>query len=503
MNLREQYNELVERSKRWTLLESCGWLLGWEEQTYMPAGGVEHRGNQLASLAGVVHEQRTHPRVGELLGNLEASDFCANSESVEAVNLREWRRDYDRAVRMPQDLVEELARTTTLAQRQWVEARQKANYRQFEPWLGRVIELKRRQADAIGYTSHRYDALLDEYEPECRAGALAELFGRLRGPLVELVQELKGAKRRLDRSIVEREFPIDRQRFLGESAAAAIGFDFAAGRLDVTAHPFCSSIGPGDCRITTRYNPHFFNDAFFSTLHEAGHGMYEQGLPVEHFGTPMGQATSLGVHESQSRLWENAVGRSRSFWEHFFPRVRQAFPSPLAGVTAADFHRAVNSVQPSLIRVDADEVTYNLHVMIRFELELALLSGDLPVAEVPAAWNEKYRSYLAVVPPDDAKGCLQDIHWASGLVGYFPTYALGNLYAAQLFRRAKSDLGGLDESFRRGDFAPLVEWLRSKIHRHGRRFVPSRLIAEATGEPPSHEPLLESLRSKYHELYEL
>ena len=279
--------------------------------------------------------------------------------------------------------------------------------------------------------------------------------------------------------------------------AAAIGFDFDRGRLDTAAHPFCSGIAPGDCRITTRFNPGDFTDGFFSILHEVGHGLYEQGLDPDHQGTPMGESVSLGVHESQSRLWENAIGRSRPFWEHWLPQARRIFRGPLVDVPLDAFLAAINRVEPSLIRVEADEVTYNLHILIRFELERALIGGGLAVGDLPAAWAEKYRDYLGVVPPDDASGCLQDIHWAAGLFGYFPTYTLGNLYAAKLYRKADADLGGLDPSIARGDFSGLLGWLRERVHRQGQRLRAGDLIREATGAGLDTEPLVESLRRKY------
>jgi len=287
----------------------------------------------------------------------------------------------------------------------------------------------------------------------------------------------------------------------GQSAAAALGFDFDAGRLDVTTHPFCSGFGPGDTRITTRYNPRFFNEAFFGILHEAGHGIYDQGLDSEHYGTPLGSAVSLGIHESQSRMWENQVGRSRPFWEHFFPQAKRLFHSALHDVAIDDFIFAINDVQPSFIRVEADEATYNMHILLRFELEQALVSGDLKPADVPGAWNEKFKKSFDLTPPTDALGCLQDIHWSMGGVGYFPTYTLGNLYAAQFMEQARQDLGGLDDDFRRGDFLRLKGWLNGKIHRPGQRYRAADLCNTVTGKPLSHKPLLNYLRNKYEPLY--
>ncbi|GAC1447751.1 MAG: hypothetical protein NVSMB9_30260 [Isosphaeraceae bacterium] len=309
--------------------------------------------------------------------------------------------------------------------------------------------------------------------------------------------------RRPDRSILKREFPLDRQRVFGEMVAGAIGFDFERGRLDTTEHPFCSGIGPGDTRITTRYNLHEFSDSFFGILHEVGHGLYEQGLDPTQQGTPMGEAVSLGIHESQSRLWENIVGRGRPFWEYWYPLAKRVFREALQDVPLDDFTFAINQVEPSLIRVQADEVTYNLHVLIRFELERALLSGDLSVADLPGAWNEAYQRSLGVSPANDSEGCLQDIHWSAGLIGYFPTYTLGNLYAAQFFARASEELDDLPGAFARGDFSSLLGWLRGKIHRHGQRYRAADLARRVTGSAIDHRPLVASLRTKYGELYNL
>jgi len=319
--------------------------------------------------------------------------------------------------------------------------------------------------------------------------------------LVPLVGEIRQSGRSGDVSILQRNFPAAAQEALAREAAAAIGFDFDRGRLDVTTHPFCCGVGPNDCRITTRYDERFFNMAFFGVLHEAGHGIYDQGLSAEQWGLPLGQAASYGVHESQSRMWENQVARSRAFWEHFYGRAQEKFPAALTGVSLDDFYAAINDVRPSLIRVEADEATYNLHILIRFELEQAMLCGDLTVADLPGAWNEKYRNYLDVTPPTDREGCLQDVHWSSGAIGYFPTYTLGNLYAAQFFARADADLGGLDEQFARGEFQPLRDWLREKIHRQGQRFSGAELVQHVTGRPLSGEPLIEHLRAKLGPLY--
>jgi carboxypeptidase Taq len=505
MTPQSAYDELIRRSREQTLLTSCSSLLGWDEQTYMPRGGAEHRGNQMALLAGLHHEKATDPRVGTLLETIEGSDLVRDPESVSAVNVREIRRSFDRQTKLPRTLVEELARTTTLAQQEWVVARQKSDFPHFRPWLEKIVHLKRREAECLTGGTIAYDALLDEYEPGARSAEVGRLFAVLRRELVPLVEAILSSPIQPDLTLLRSAagYPIERQQVFCEEVAAALGFDFHRGRLDTTAHPFCTGIGPGDCRITTRYDPDDFSDGLFSVLHETGHGLYDQGLDPIHYGTPMGEAVSLGIHESQSRLWENAVGRSRPFWTHVLPLAQRIFHEALAGVALDDFLFAVNRVEPSLIRVHADEVTYNLHILLRFELEQALLCGDLAVGDVPSAWNESMQRLLGLTPPDDASGCLQDIHWSCALFGYFPTYTLGNLYAAQLFARADAELGDLGPSFARGEFEPILEWMRAKVHRQGRRYRAARLIEHATGAPPSPEPLVEALRAKYGALYQL
>lgn len=497
------YAELIRRTKEAALLSSCGAVLGWDERTYMPRNGSAFRGDQMALIARLTHEMTTDPKVGECLSTVEGSSLVANRESPAAINAREIRRTYDRAAKLPKDLVEEMARVTTRAQQVWQEARGQNDFPGFRPWLEKIIGLKKREADAVGYKEHPYDALLDEYEPGATASQVRKVFVALSAELVPLIAAVGQSKQVPPREILEGDFPVDAQQTFAREAAAAIGFDFEAGRLDVTTHPFCSGIGPGDCRITTRYNPRFFNEAFFGVLHEAGHGLYEQGLAAEDFGTPLGTYCSLGIHESQSRLWENQVGRGRPFWEHFFPKAQRAFPTALAGVRPDDFYFAINAVRPSFIRVEADEATYNLHIVLRFELELALLTGDLKPADLPDAWNEKFARMFGLTPADDRQGCLQDIHWSMGGLGYFPTYTLGNLYAAQLMAAARSQLPGLEDDFARGEFGRLKGWLNDKIHKPGRSYRSDDLCRRVTGEGLRHEPLIAYLREKYGRLCEL
>lgn len=498
------YLTLVERLRELGVLRSAAALLGWDEQVNLPPKGGQQRANQMGLLAGMAHDRATDPALGELLDQLSDENALGGAASVAAANVREARRNYDRSTRLPKRLVEELSRVTTLSQQAWVDARKRKSFGAFEPWLRQVVSLKQEEADALGSSSGvRYDALLDDYEPGATRDQLQQVFAPLRKELVQLVGAIRESGVQPDIALLTRSYPVEMQRVLGMEAAAAIGFDFAAGRLDVTAHPFCSGIAPGDCRLTTRYDEFHFSGSLFGTLHEAGHGLYEQGLNEEQYGLPCGEACSLGIHESQSRMWENLVGRSRAFWEYFYPRAQSLFPASLGDVPLDSFHAAINDVRPSWIRVEADEVTYNLHIMLRFELEQALIGGDLLSTDVPAAWNEKFLAYFDMTPPDDALGCLQDVHWSAGLLGYFPTYSLGNMVASQLFEQAAVDLGDLGTMFRRGEFHPLLEWLRTRIHIHGKRYSPGSLVEQVTGQPLSSAALLRHLRGRFGEVYRL
>jgi carboxypeptidase Taq len=429
--------------------------------------------------------------------------LVADPLSPEAVNVRELRRVYDRATKLPTGLVVELARVTSLAHGKWVEARQRSDFALFLPWLERIVKLKQQEADYYGHAGNRYDALLEDYEPGATTAWLEGVFAPLREELVALLDAIQGSSRRPDPSILHRTYPVEQQEGFGRRVAEAFGFDFEAGRLDVVAHPFCSGIGPGDTRLTTRYDERNFGDGFFSIVHETGHGLYDQGLPAEHWGTPRGDAASLGIHESQSRLWENFVARSRAFWVRFFPQAQAAFPAALGEVSLDAFHFAVNDVRPSFIRVDADEVTYNLHIILRFELERALLSGGLAPADVPAAWNERFAALFGLTPPDAAHGCLQDVHWSGGGLGYFPTYTLGNLNAAQLFAAAGRAVGDLEAQIAAGRFDDLLAWLREHIHSRGQQYRAPHLIEVVTGQPLSHQPLMAHLCAKFAPLYGL
>jgi carboxypeptidase Taq len=502
MTAQEAYTQLVARGKELSVLESIGGVLGWEERTYMPPKGADLRSQQQEWLAGVAHEKFTDPKFGEWLSIVEGSDMVKDPDSPESANIREWRHAYDKATKLPKSLVEEFAKTTSLAQGKWAEARKNRDFKAFQPWLEKVVELVIQRAECFGYTGEPYNALLDGFEPGATTDEVVTVFTALRKDLVELLGKIRNAPKKPNVSIIERAYDVDKQKVFGELVAAAQGFDFNAGRLDITTHPFCSGFGPGDTRITTRYNPNRLNDALFGIMHEAGHALYEMGIEKEKwFGTPMGAASSLSIHESQSRLWENQVGRSREFWKYFFPLAQKIYRESLGNVSLEEFYGAVNYVAPSYIRVEADEATYALHIMLRFELERALVKRELKPADVPGEWNKRFKEYLGIEVDHDGNGCLQDVHWSAGLIGYFPTYALGTLYSAQFFAKAKQDIPDLTACIERGDLTTLREWLRKNIHIHGSRYRAKKLGERVTGQPLSHKPLMEYMTKKYGEIY--
>ena len=497
------FKELCQHVRETSYLVSTSSLLEWDQQTKLPAKAGEFRSEQITFLAGEIHKRRTDPKLGDMIGELAASPMAADAGSDASVTIRELKRDFDKRVKLPASLVESLARAASVGQSMWVKARKENDFKGFAPQLKKIFELKQQQADALGWSECRYDALLDEYEPGAKTKEVAEVLEALRADLVPLVAEVQASEMKAPVEILKQKFPVEAQQKFGREASSKIGFEYERGRIDVTHHPFCCETGPNDCRITTRYDEDFFSSAFFGTLHEAGHGIYEQGLRNDQYGLAPGSYCSLGIHESQSRLWENLVGRSLSFWQYFFPRAQMHFPESLGNVALNDFYRAINHVAPSLIRVEADEATYNLHIIIRFQLEQAMINGELDVDDLPTAWNEKYEEYLGITPPNDADGVLQDVHWSAGLVGYFPTYSLGNLYASQFFAAAENEIGDLNSMFREGVFEPLKLWLNQQVHMKGKSVSGPELGVEVTGEPLSHDLLISQLREKLSPIYGL
>lgn len=493
-NVFPPYGKLCKRAHELAWVSGAAEALNWDLETYMPAKALGFRAEQLAHLSGHTHKLFTAKSVGEWLSACEQHGFAP--DSPEAANVREWRRLYDRATKLPQSLVEKVERTRAHAREAWRKARQESDYRLFKPLFEKLLTLNRQKADCWGFEESPYDALADGYEPGIRASQLRTLFAELRPAIGSILGPAQERSASVPADLLLGHYPVAAQQALNRHAAEAMGFDFEAGRIDTTTHPFCTTLGPGDCRLTTRYNEQDFTQSFYGILHEAGHGLYEQGLPAEHYGTPLGVAASLGIHESQSRLWENHVGRSPAFWEHWYPIACEHFPE-LKRLSPAQLTAAVNRVSPSFIRVEADQVTYDLHILLRFEVETRLIEGQLKVADVPAFWNEEFEKLLGLKVTRDADGCLQDIHWSLGDLGYFPTYTLGNLNAAQLMHRAAQDHPNLDSELATGQYGTLLAWLRERVHRHGLRYKPQELIEHATGEKTQSRYHLEYLRKKF------
>ncbi len=481
-------------------LRAAASVLEWDQETYMPPGAAAARAGQIATLRKLAHEHFTDDEVGALLDDLEPQTRTLDPLSTEAALVRVARRDFDKAVKIPAALVAELAEAVAHAKEAWREARATNTYATFAPDLERLIELNVQKAEALGYEAHRYDALLDQYEHGLTTAVVERVFGDLRADLVPIVQAL-AAEEPPDDAFLHRPFDPQKQWDFSLAVLRDIGYDFERGRLDRSTHPFTTSFSVTDVRLTTRVDENFFSPAFFGSMHEGGHGLYEQGIDPALDRTPLADGTSLSLHESQSRLWENLVGRSRHFWRHYFPKLRAAFPEALAGVSPEAFYRGINRVRPSLIRVEADGVTYNLHVMLRFELEQAMVEGRVAVQDLPALWNAKMEEYLGLRPETDAEGVLQDIHWSLGALGYFPTYALGNLMSAQLFEAARRALPGLDDEVAGGGFGGLHGWLREHVYRWGRVLDAPEILRRVTGGGLTATPWLAYIRQKYGEIY--
>jgi len=481
-------------------LKSAAEVLSWDQETFMPDGGAEARARQISTLRTAAHERFVTDEMGALLDR--AADASNGADDHAAALVRVTRRDYERARKIPASLVAELSEASSRAQVAWQRARAADDFDAFAPHLKRLVELNIEKADAIGYEDEPYDALLDEYEPGMMTAEVASVFDALRADLVPIVDVLADQPLPPD-DFMRHGFAPDAQQAFGEQIIEDFGYDFERGRQDRSAHPFTTSFSIDDVRLTTRFDEHFLPSGLFSTLHEAGHGLYEQGIDPALERTPLAEGTSLGMHESQSRLWENLVGRSRPFWSHYLPALREAFPDAFVDVSLDAFYRAINRVEPSLIRVESDEVTYNLHIMLRFELERGLVQGTVAVDDLPGLWRDKMDEYLGVIPETDADGVLQDVHWSMGAIGYFPTYALGNLMSVQLFDQLRTDLPDLDAQIAAADFDALLGWLHEHIHQHGRMVQAPDLLERVTGDGLTAAPWLRYVRDKYSALYDV
>jgi len=478
-------------------------VLGWDQATYMPPGGAAARGRQAAMLGRIAHEKSIDPALGRLIDGLAAYADGLPYESDAASLVRVARRDFDKAIRLPADYVERASTLRSASFDAWTRARPANDFAAMLPFLEKNVALSREYAGYFAPWKHVADPMIDDYDPGMTTDKVRALFAELRGALVPIVRAICDQPAADDRCL-HGTFPEPAQLDLGAAVVKRLGYDFARGRLDKTHHPFCTKFSAGDVRITTRVDEHDIGQALFSTIHESGHAMYEQGVSAALADTPLGTGTSAGVHESQSRLWENVVARGRGFWQHFYPALQDAFPAPFRAVAPETFYRAINKVQRSLIRTDADELTYNLHVMMRFDLETDLLDGRLQVKDLPEAWRARIAADLGVAPPDDRAGCLQDVHWFSGGIGgSFQGYAIGNILSAQFYASAVTAHPDIPRDLAIGDFATLHGWLIEHVHRHGRKFEPAELVERATGMPMTLAPYLAYLRGKYGELYRL
>ncbi|NGX26269.1 MAG: Thermostable carboxypeptidase 1 [Chlamydiae bacterium] len=500
------YQKLEELSKRAAIYTSISHILEWDQETKMPKEAIGLRTQQNELIASLIHKEQTSPEFAKTLGSLidlETGDVLDPDLSPQKkAALREWRRDYLQAVKLPTEFVEEFAKVTSTATAAWQEARPKNDFKAFQPHLEKIIKLNQKKADFLGYEDHPYDALINSFEPEMKTAELTTIFERLKIPLMNLLKKIQ-TKEDPDASFLQKDYPHDKQIAFSKQLLQDMGFEDSFSRLDESVHPMCVPIHPKDMRMTTRVYPNDVAVSILSCAHEGGHGLYHIHLPEEHFGTPLGESASLGIDESQSRTWETLIGRSLPFWEHYFPKLQKTFPDQLGSVHLEDFYKAINIVEPSMIRVDSDEVSYNLHVLLRFELEKALLEEKLKPSDIPDAWNEKMREYLSITPKAHSEGSLQDIHWAMGAFGYFPTYTLGNLYAAQFFVAFAKDHPNWKQRVAKGELYFISDWQKEKIHRFGREFLPEDLCEKVTGSPLSEKPYIEYLKNKYTPLYHL
>jgi len=500
--MEEKINRLKAKYAEISDLIAADALLGWDQQVNMAPGAAKDRGEQLATLESLIHSKATAPEIGELLEQLEPEmkSFPEGSDEFRLVKV--IRRDFNKRIKVPQDFIAEFARTAAISQNTWERAKREGNFALFKPHLEKLVALRRQYADFFKPYQHIYDPLLDDYEPGLKTAEVEEIFNGLRSRQVSLIKAIR-EKPQVESGFLKLHFPESGQLEFGKKIITAIGFDWNRGRLDKSVHPFTTGFGLNDVRITTRVNEDFLNPAIFGSLHECGHALYEQGINQKYGRTPLASGASTAMHESQSRLWENLVGRSYPFWKCYYPQLQQVFPSQLGNVSLDAFYKAINLVEPSLIRIEADEATYNLHIMLRLELEIAMLEDNLPISEVPEAWNNKMKEYLGITPANDGEGVLQDVHWSTGSFGYFPTYALGNLISAQLWEVLRQDIPELDSQIEKGDFAELLQWLRKNVHQYGAKYEPQELVEQVSGSKINPEPYLTYLQDKFGGIYQL
>jgi carboxypeptidase Taq len=476
-------------------------LLGWDQQTYMPPGGAEDRGNIMATLSRMTHEKFTSQEMGSLIEALTPYADTLDPDSIDACLIQAVSEQYDRQTRVPGEWVVENAKTRTMAHQTWEKARAEKDFEMFRPYLEQIIDLRRRYAGFFQPYDHVYDPLLDNFERGMKTAEVQAIFNELRPQQVEIIRAIS-ERPQVDDSFLHRPYPEKDQWDFGVDVITRFGYDWNHGRQDKAVHPFCTNFGIGDVRITTRVDPNWLNPALFGTMHETGHALYEMGVDRSLARLPLATGASMAVHESQSRMYENLIGRSLAFWKFTYPRLQAVFPSQLGNVSLEAFYQGINKVHPSFIRVEADEATYNLHIMLRLELEIAMMEGSLEAAELPDAWDSRMQEYLGVTPTNVAQGVLQDVHWSSGLMGYFPTYALGNLVSVQLWEKMQADMPDMEAQIERGEFSGISSWLRENVHRHGAKYKPQDLIQRVTGSKINPQPYLRYLKAKFGAIYE-
>ena len=494
--------QLVELAAELEDLNHISAVLGWDQQVNMPPGGAEERGLQLSALGRIAHEKFTSDEVGKLIADLEQEVGDLNAETDEARMVKVTKRAYEKQTKIPLPRLMEFIQVTTMAHEHWVNAKTESDFSIFQPYLEKIVDLRKGYADLFKPYDHVYDVLLDDYEPGMKTAEVKDIFNQLRPQQVELLQAI-AEKAPPDNSFLKQYYKEEHQEIIGRYVITRFGYDWHRGRLDLAAHPFTTEFGLGDVRITTRYLKDDAGSALFSTMHEAGHGMYAQGVAQKYNRHPLSGAASLAIHESQSRLWENLIGRSKEFWSFFYPSLQMLFPQYLGNVSRENFYRGINKVEPSLIRVEADEATYNMHIMLRLEIEIGLMEGTIEVADLPTIWNTKMEEYLGITPPNDALGVLQDVHWSGGMIGYFPTYALGNLASVQLWDKMVSDHPNVPDEIAQGKFDTILGWMREHVHQYGSKFEPQEIMIKATGSKITPEPYIQYLKTKYGEIYDL
>jgi len=494
--LYQQYQEITQKAADFN---NAAAVLGWDQEVYMPKKGFSFRGRQLATLASQAHELTTSEHYGNILKDLSGRGDLTEEQQN---NVRLSLEDYEKNKKLSTSFIEKLTRQSSSSYSAWIAARRANDFSVYAQELEKMIALKMQQAEYYGYAQHPYDALLDDYERGATVAMLDPVFGKVREQLTPFLQNII-SKPQVNDDFFYRNYPKQKQFDFSLEILSQIGYDFDAGRQDYSEHPFSTSFAPTDVRVTTRVDENNIASLIWSSIHEGGHALYEQGLPEEQYGLPLGAAVSLSVHESQSRLWENCVGRSQLFWQFFFPKLQAYFPAQLEGVSAADFYKATNKVEPSLIRTEADEVTYHFHVMIRYEIEKALLNHDIHPKDLAEVWNEYYRKYLGISSSDDRQGVLQDVHWSHGSFGYFPTYSLGSFYAAQFFEQASKDMPALQNDISNGTFGNLLQWLRQHVHQYGRQYNSEELCRRVSGRGLDFSSFMRYITGKYSDVYNL